>query len=220
MKRIVLLMGAALVWPFAANADLNYNYIQADWIADAELDIEGAGTDDGDGIALEFSGDLSEFMPGMFVFGESMSIETDGDLFGANVHTDTLSLGVGYRAALIPQSGGSQLDAYGTVSIEEIEAVGDNLGYGIGAGLRWLLMPGLEIKPEVRWVDYGGGSVLGGGDVELDGWRYGVGGVFNLSDKVALTLSWTTFALEADAPGGDADVDLEDILRVGARLNF
>lgn len=217
MKRIALLMGAALVWPFAANAELNYNYIQADWIADAEVDVESLGNGDADGISLEGSGDLAGVMPGLFVFGESISMEAQDDL--SPIHFDSLSLGFGYRATLTAQSG-SQLDVYGTASLEEIEAVGDNLGYGVGAGLRWLLIPGLEIKPDVRWVDYGGGSYLGGADADIDGWRYGVSGAFNLSDKVALTLGWTTFKLEADVPGDKLDVDLEDILRVGFRLNL
>lgn len=222
-----LLIGlGALSLPLAAMAQgPNYNYAQVDWIADGEAKLETTVIDNSpvDGLALALSGDLSQFVPGLFVFGERQSIQVDEAGGVSGIHIDTASLGVGYRQDLgrILAPGVHHLDGYATLSFEEIDLLGDSAGYGVGVGLRWMVSPGLELRPEVRYIDYGSGGLVGAALQDVDGLRYGVEGVVNATDKVALTYSWTTIDLEGETAAGDKlDLELEHIIRVGARLTF
>ncbi|MES1943183.1 porin family outer membrane protein [Salinisphaera sp. PC39] len=209
MKRIALVMGAALAWPLTANADISYNYVQADWIADGEIDLDtnvpglGNGSDDYDGWSIEASGAVTD---NLFLLGEynDLSFDDAGD-------ADLTTLGVGLRAALNPANGAA--DVYGMLSYEEFDS--DAEGFGLTGGFRWVPTAGVEINPSVAYVDYG---EIDGTSLDLDGWRYGIRGIFNVTDQVALNAEWRTHNLEADGGGVNADIDLENEIRLGARF--
>lgn len=210
MKRIALLMGAALVWPFAANAEINYNYVQLDWIADGEIDGAGAGSIDYDGFGIEGSALLH---PNVFVIGQANF--TDADT-GPDIAVDTLKVGAGLRLPVI--TGPGALDVYGTLTYEELDLGGATSdGWGVDAGLRWMVMPGFEVNPNVGYVDYG---KLDGSSTEIDGERYGIRGIFNLTDNAAVVLDYRTLKGDASGGGASGDIDFEDEIHVGARWNF
>jgi len=217
MKRIALVMGAALAWPLAANADISYDYIQVDWIADGEID-GAVGSADYDGFAIEGSALLH---PNVFVTGKANFTDVDSGSVGlgggsVDVSVDTLSIGPGLRMPLA--TGQSALDLYGTVTYEEMDLGGlTSNGFGVDAGLRWQPMPGLEINPNIGYVDYG---EFDGTDLELDGERYGVRGIFNLTDNAAVVVDYRAFRGEASSGGDSGDVDFEDEIHIGARWNF
>lgn len=212
MKRIALVMGAAFAWPLAANADISYDYVQASWIADGELDGGGMGSADYDGFAIEGSALLN---PNVFVTGEATFTDADGG-GGGDAAIDTLAFGPGLRLPLA--TGQAALDLYGTVTYEEMDLAGlTSDGFGVDAGLRWQPMPGLEINPNIGYVDYG---EFDGANLELDGERYGVRGIFNLTDNAALVVDYRTFKGEFSGSGGSGDADFEDEIHLGARWNF
>lgn len=203
MRKAALLVGAAFVWPFAANADISYNYLQGDWIADGEIE-SGSAEDDYDGWSLEGSAALT---PNVFLSGEynDMSLD-DGDDF------ETMTLGVGLKGSLQPTQGNA--DVYGMISYEDLENGIKADGYGLTAGARWVPTIGIEVNPSIAYVDYG---EIDGTSVDLDGWRYGVRGLFNLTDQLALNAEWRTNKLELEGGGSSADLDLENEIRIGAR---
>lgn len=206
MKRLALFIGTAAIWPFAAQADIDYNYLQADWVADGEVEVDGPfGTaeDDYDGWSIEGATALS---PNVFLSGEynGLSFDSGGDL-------DGITAGLGLNGPINTTQGEASL--YGMLSYEELDGDGglDADGYGVTAGARWAPATGIEINPSLAWIDYGD---IDGTSTDLDGWRYGLRGIFNVSDRVALNAEWRTHSLEV---GSNADLDLENEIRLGAR---
>lgn len=208
MKRIALLTIAAFVWPFAANADIDYNYVQGDLIVDGEFDGGIiAPDDDYDGWSLEGSVAIT---PMIFLRGEytDLSFDDNGD-------ADALSLGGGMQTSLGSTEGAT--DIYGILSYENAD-LGDGAdadGYGLTAGLRWVPTTGIEINPSVAYIDYG---EIDGTDLDFDGWRLGLRGLFNLTDQIALNVEWNKYEQEVSTSGVSADFGLDNEILLGARL--
>jgi len=203
----------------------DYDYLQAGWVIDHDLDFEGMGIDrdSGDGLLLEASIELNDelslpgYVPGVFLFGETTA--TEADTSAGSTDIDTISLGAGiHHGMALPRVG--YLDAYTTLSFEEFDIGGrSDEGLGIGTGLRWVPVKALEVHPYGRYLEFGSGNF------DLDGWRYGVETLLNLTDHVALSAEWAETRLETGSPNVDgvpsnADVALKNTITVGARLYY
>lgn len=227
--RFGFLPAAALALPLAAHAGaptgdrgISYNYLEGAWVFGDELDVEGAPGEDVNGSRFGASAALT---PNVFVYGQSTFLNIEDFLGGSDddVDLDTQSLGVGYTLPLMP--GPAPLDVWGSLSYERLNGAGDTAdGYGATLGTRWMPMQGLELNAFGGLRDYGDAEGFGdifptGGD--LDGWAYGIGAVYNVTQQLALTADWQRHNLEADPSGGGSkfDVDL-DTFSVGARWYY
>lgn len=216
MKRIMFVLSLGLLWPWAANAEINYNYVQAGH-AVGDLDTNARDIDASySGYNLALSGSFLEYFIAQGSYDNTSVEGKQGDIRAA-------SGGVGGRYPL-NLGYGEATDVYGTVSYEEFTTYfsqGD--GYGATVGLRWQATDTVEVQPSLTYLDYG--TVENDGNVEqgdLAGLRYGIGAVFKLSDRFAVNTEWRTHNLTLEPVGGgpDADVDLEQELRFGLRYNW
>lgn len=224
MNRIALLLGACLVpvtamaqsynAPRVPTAEPGYDYIQADYLADG--DMRGVSRDYG-GYGIEASTDLA---PNVFVHGRYDRLITDGS--GSNVNR--ASLGIGFHD-FYDYGGprGTGMGYYGTVSYERLglrDFVGSRdatgTGFGLNAGLRWLVDPRIEINPSLGYVDFANisGDRLNYGSP--DGWRYGVRVLGTVTDGFALSAEYA----KTDYDIGRRSIDFTNEVRVGARLTF
>ena len=237
-----LVPAAGLALPLAvfagaptANQGISYNYLEASYVFGNDIDIDDGdvGFDapeiDIDGFFFKGSAEVS---PGIFVYASNLTLdlridETSGPgIKDFDLGVDNQSLGVGYHMPLMP--GPAPLDVYASLSYERLDTVGQPAnGYGITGGARWMPIQGLEINAFTGWRDFGdvGGLVDASGvDVDIDGWIFGVGAVYNVTPKLALTADWTRYALNADIDaggGGDANIDFDvEAFMVGGRFYY
>lgn len=224
MNRIAILVGASLV-PFVAmaqpynqsrvpTAQPSYDYVQVDYLADG--DMRGVSRDY-DGYGIEASTDLA---PNVFVTGRYDRLISDGS--GRNVNRG--SLGIGFHD-FYDYGGprGTGMGYYGTVSYERLglrDFVGSRdatgTGFGLNAGLRWLVDPRIEINPSISYVDFSNisGDRLNYGSP--DGWRYGARLLAYVTDGFALSAEYA----KTDYDIGPRHIDFTNEIRVGARLTF
>ena len=181
----------------------DYNYGEFKWIANGEADGPGGSTDY-DGFGAE----------GMMAVGENMLIGGGVDILEAdrgNLDPERYHAGFGLRH-LQPMQGGYDLSMYGLVAYERLELGSDDgNGLGIRTGLRFNLTPMLEINPHLSYADYG--DVLGS---DVDGWTYGVRGVYQVNHVFAVTLGIQESSLDVET----SDLDLEEEIALGARVYF
>ncbi len=192
---------ALLLLPLSAYAEgVSYNYFEANYIIDEELDVDipgfGSGSDDGDGFAVA----------GSFAFNETFfgnASYSDASLDDSGLDLSNLSIGVGARSA---QWTGA-VDLFGVLSYEDTEVDSlDDSGFGIAGGLRGLLADNFELNGQVKYTDIG----------DADGVGFKVGGVYAFNPNWGVTGDWSTSNLEDDT---GAEVDIDE-LRVGVRYIF
>lgn len=237
-----LIPAAGLALPLAvsagaptANQGITYDYLEAAWVFgdDVEVDSSDLGVDesfDADGFFFKGS---AEVAPGVFIYASNLTLdmEIDNETSGAprdfDLGLDNQSLGAGYHMPLM--TGPAPLDIWAAASYERLDAVGQPAnGWGATGGVRWMPIQGLEINGFGGWRDFGEvGGILDaqpGTDVEIDGWVYGIGAVYSVTQNLALTGNWSRYDLEAEIDaggGGDADADLEvDAFMVGGRWYY
>jgi len=223
MKKAAILISASVLpfVAFTASAAPNdqpgapsYTYFQGDYIPDGSL--EGT-SNDYDGFGFEGSAAITNHV---FVNGRYDRLDVD------NSRTDVNRGSVGIGLNDFYDYGGPQgtgVGYYGTVSYERLglrnvrgsdDATGT--GFGVDAGLRWMVDPRVEINPHGGYVDYGSVSGDGVNYGSPDGWRYGVRTLGYLSDNVALSAEYS--ATEYDI--GNQGLDFDNEIRVGARYAF
>lgn len=193
MLRKTLLLGVMLA-PFAVFAEgLSYNYVEANY---ASTDYDQAG--DGNGFNVGGSFAFSEMF---FVNGSY----TDSELKANGVKNDLKDLSVGIGAHTNQYTGA--FDLVGAVSLEQLEVgAGDDSGFGISVGLRGEVTPGLEVNGGFKYKDID----------SLDGFDYGIGGVYSFMPNWAVTGGYS----KTDLEGGN-NVKLEgDNWRIGGRYIF
>lgn len=123
----------AMAMPFAATADINYSFVELDYIL---------FDDDDDTNAYRLKGSFA-ITDNIFILGDYTTFDLDEGDF------DTVSLGVGYRHGI-----NEQLDLYGALSIEYVDAdIDDDTGLGLRAGARFMVMPQLELKGELHHIN-------------------------------------------------------------------
>ncbi|HEX9853049.1 MAG TPA: outer membrane beta-barrel protein [Woeseiaceae bacterium] len=154
----------------AAAEGFSYNFIQGSYgqIEFDEIDV------DGDGFGIEGSVALSDRF---HLFGGYSTADLD---FGVDV--SQLEAGVGFNT---PISDTVDFVASLAYVSAEVDAPGfgsvDDSGYGLGAGLRAMLTPLLEVNGGIQYVDFGDDS---DGDTE-----FGAGFLYRFTDRFAAGLS-------------------------------
>lgn len=220
MKKIAIAMSVAAL-PFAAFAAPNdqpgapsYTYVQGDYIPAGDADGTGH---DYDGFGFEGSAAITSHV---FVNGRYDRLDVDHSSEDVNRG----SIGVGLND-FYDYGGpeGTGIGYYGQVSYERLELNdvrgGDDAtgtGYGVDAGLRWMVDPRVEINPHVGYADFGNISGDGTNFGDADGMRYGVRTIGYLTDNVALSAEY----VKTDYDIGYANQDFDNEVRVGARYAF
>ena len=206
----VVALPLGLTLPAAADSDFNYNYLSGSYVFADELELDGLANQlDVDGVQFEASALLIDRV---YVRLSGLSLDVDSnapDLFDANLNT--LSLGVGYALPLL--TGPQSLDVTGEVSYERFDLFDDANGWGLTVGARWRPIDRLEVNGHAGWRDYGS---LRGDD--LDGWVYGIGALYSVTDQFAVTADWRRHDLELNlSPNADLEVNT---FSVGVRWSF
>ena len=213
---LATLAATAAMLPFSALAESpDYTYLEADYIITG--DAESAGMeDDYDGFELGGSVALT---PDFFLAADYSTLSLDE----SGSDEEFLSLGAGINGPLT--TGANAVDAYGMLTYENLDEEDSSFeadGFGLTGGLRVMATPMFEINPYISYLDYG--SVDGapaGANVEMDGWRFGINGLYSVNEQFAVTAGYRTTRLELSADGGgSADLDFESELRLGARFYF
>lgn len=229
---LVLACAPALAQNDDATRDSRYSYLQGAYIPHQNFDTD-AGDEDADGFNVNAAW---HFVDQAYLFGRGDFSDLDG---GSDYSAYTLGLGLrgplGDTRSDVADAG--QIDLYLELGYEDIEleasdTIGgdrvkaklDGQGYGANLGLRWMATADLEINPFVGYVNYGepdvelrsGGDRLAvSADEDLDGLRYGLRGVLDLSYSLAATASFERTEL------GIYDTDLDaNTVRVGLRWYF
>ncbi|MEQ8799769.1 MAG: outer membrane beta-barrel protein [Salinisphaeraceae bacterium] len=210
---VTLLTTVLLASPLTAlAAQSDYAYVDGDFVATGEAEVGAGGMsadEDYDGYGFKGSIDIT---PNLFI--ESSYDELDVDNNGGEL--ELFSGGLGLRAPIGDNA--NPLDIYGVATYESLEENDSGIeadGFGVTGGLRWQAAPSLEINPYVSYLDYGS---VDNSNADLDGMRFGVDGVLNLNETFALTAGYRTTKLDLEGPGGKANVDLENEIRVGGRI--
>jgi len=168
---------------------------------DQDLDIQGGGSDDGNGYGFRGLAELGH--------GVSLTaLHQDADLDTANGNLKETRIGLSYDRGMNGFSVGGGLE---TVTL-------DINGGGPGTSLRgYSANVHASISPVENLSAY---ARIGYTDVDdLDGVEYEVGASYAFTPEVAGFIEYRMAQLETTASGPSADVDL-DTLRVGARYTF
>lgn len=212
MKRAVLIIGAALLWPALAQAELNYNYAQVGY---------AVGDIDTDPIVREFTTNTLEESYSGYVAEASVTI-LENFLFQGEYSNFSVEGGQGDirmgRAGLgghLPLH--DALSVYGTINHESYATYyADGSGVGASLGLRWQVAEGTELQPFIGYADYGEVESDDGNDQgDLSGWRMGIRATFDITENFAIATDWRTyrFSLEQNDVGvSDADIELNEEL--------
>jgi len=181
LPKVGLVALAAASMPALAESELSYSFIEAVYI-DTEIDERNFDVE-GDGLGLSGSVELGDnfFMRAGFANQD----------FDGGIDTEQRTIGFGAHTAIADKT-----DLFATLDYVDIEndtrfGSFDADGYGIGIGIRSMVLEGLELNGGVNYVDLGDGG--DGASISL-GARYYV--VDNLSLGAGVQLdddvtSWT-----------------------------
>ncbi len=167
LAALLALSGAALA------SDLNYNYIEADYVT---VDIDDFD-EDFDGWSVNGSFLLTEQV---FMFGGYSDISTD-QIGGFKLSSEGLTLGLGYRYELSRQTDLNFAAAFERVkAMAELggfgsESVSEN-GYSLAVGVRHLVSPLFEVAVGAVYADIG----------DDDDTSATAGALFHVTEAVAL----------------------------------
>ena len=211
---ILSLVLAALIFvSSAAKADISYDYVQLSITPWGEQDIDGFDDFDYIGFGLDARVEVAPFV---FLLAEARDNTVD---FNDNdIALNTFSLGGGGKFGF--DVGPGQIDLLGTLTYERYEALAGSGsgGWGIGGGVRYLIVPQVELATGLRYVDYGSIDMLAATSADIDGIRFNLGGYFHATRSLSFGLEYHLADLEADV-SGSPDLDEQDI-RLIARWNF
>lgn len=193
LKNPLLITAVLMTTPFAALADApnqSYTFLEGGYAND---DVEGSA--DVGGTPLSFDGDGDGFfiggsfnlLPNFFVFGRYKETDLDFDvrLGGASASGDAdlerITAGVG---AALPLN--QVLDLTGNIAYEDFEIDGEGTsasddGISGDVGLRWALLPQLELNGSIGYIDVGD-AFEDDGDAEF---TFNVGGLFKFTPNLA-----------------------------------
>lgn len=212
MNKTALILGASLLLPLAAIASPNYNYIEGGYVIDGDNAIQARASNHYDGYFVNFSGAI---LPHLFIRGSHSEYDISNGFGGQ----DFSSLGIGGNFAL-PVQGFYAFDGYGVVSYELANDNLDGDGGGVTLGIRALPVEQFEINPFVSYVNYGQlDTTFNHGD--LQGLKYGVNFIVNVTKCIGLTASYQQSELNLNARGASSyDYEFNDEFRVGMRINL
>ncbi len=162
MKKSLLALSLLTALPFAASAadGLNYNYVEAGYVA-TNLD-NGDGDLDADGAGLNASVALS---PNFHLFGGYSAQQSDGfDFLGTRAETDVNQwrAGVGYNLPVAANTDLIARAAYEKFEVDDITVGGQRFdindgddGYSAEVGVRSALTANLEGYALAGYEDFG-----------------------------------------------------------------
>jgi hypothetical protein len=201
--RALLRAGMFLVCALAAGSGMaadgpRYTYGELGYVNLDFDDVQGVGAD-GDGWYLGGSVALADMI---HFFASYTDGDVDVDDFGfgeINADFSQLVAGLGVNYPL-----SDTVDLVGRVAYvrAEVEVLGfdeDDDGYGLGGGVRAMVLPQLELNAGITYSDLGG--------EDGDNTAVGVGAVYNFTDMFAVTT-------------GASFSDDEQDLNLGVRLYF
>lgn len=233
MKKAAFILGASLLPAVAMAAPSfltstettegpGYTYAQGNYIPQGKLD-----NTQNDYTGYGF--DLSYQLPAHLILqgGYDRLNVKDAYSFG-NAPSDINRANVGLGGEGFLEYGGKEgtgLGYYGTVSYERIEfrnvvggADATGSGFGVNAGLRWMVDPSVEINPHASYVDYGSVSGDGLDAGSPDGFNYGLQLIGYLDDDQHFGL--TAAYDRSDVEYGNTDVSFHNEVSLGARYTF
>ncbi|MDD3761803.1 MAG: outer membrane beta-barrel protein [Nevskiales bacterium] len=201
-KRIIV--AGLLSAPLAAYA-LGPNSVDLYYVPVADLDIEDASFDDGDGYGIRAQFDVA---PNVFLSGEYQQNEYDnleGSIIDGSL--DWLRLGAGLRFDNTPFYGRVEyVDAQFELKANGVSDDTDDSGFGVHVGAAAPVSDVLHLRGEVGYLDVGDFG---------DGFELQFGALFALGESVGLFADYRYTQLE---DGGD-EADLGDFL-TGVRFSF
>ncbi len=200
---VVLAMGVLSVG--IANADIpNYKYAELSYgTGELDLSITGEGSVDIDQDGFQIEGSYSFLEDQLWVFGSYADV--DGSESGVKVGVETTRLGAGW---IFTASDNATIDVSVLYRDDDFEIDGESVdgnGLGVAVGGRLNASELIEVYGRLGYLssDYEGA------------WTIDVGGVFNINERFALTLSAEYFDFDDDGLG------LELIqLQAGVRVKF
>jgi hypothetical protein len=193
MKTKILAIAFASLLPFAASADVSYNYIDLNYQMSGSADF-GFGTADTDGFGVKGS---YAFNDNWFFEFDYQTLSTDPDVGNA----DSYALEAGWHGDLFfVKVGYGSADYFGV----------DDAGYTASVGVRTILGENFEVNAYVGMGDYGDvGSTT----------DYGVGAVWMFNDNMGVSFNYDLRSLSDFAATPGFDIDL-DTMGFGFRYNF
>lgn len=165
MKRVLVLALFALGFAGTANAEFNYNFIQATY---GQVDFDDFNVD-GDNLGFDASLALT---PEFHLFAGADFADLD-----FNVDATSFEAGVGWNNALTPIVDLVARASFQSVDVETPAGDADDTGLGLGVGLRINATDLLELNVGVEYVDLGDS----GDNTSLSG-----AALFNVSERFAV----------------------------------
>ena len=203
LKTLLASLTATLIWPMTVTAaELSYDYAEASYVVDSELDafVPGVGSRVVDGDGFDIAGSVL-VAPSFVLDGGYTTLGLDND-----VDADRLQIGAAYRLAMTDAVDVLLGAAYDDVEIENpLQDVDDN-GIRPLAGIRARIADSVELNGEAGLPQYD----------ESDGTDLRLGGLVDVTPAVAVTFGYEWLSLEDD---NDREYDIEQ-LKVGVRYNF
>ena len=165
MKRVTALALATLCLAGTANAEFNYNFVQATY---GQIDFDDINVD-GDNIG----------------FDVSLAITTEFHLFGGadfsdldfNVDATSWQAGIGYNTAISPIVDIVARASFQSVDVDTGFGSADDTGFGLGVGLRAELTPLFELGAGIEFVDL---------DDSGDNTALSAEALFNITERVSV----------------------------------
>lgn len=224
-------------------ANSRYSYAQAAYVPQQHFDTDAGNGVNANEEADGFAGSLSyHFVNQAYIFARGDFTDLDSPR-GADIDGDynAFSAGLGLRGPLADtrpdESDYGKIDIYTEFSYEDLEVDGrlgidnstvksnlDGNGYGATIGLRWLAAKSVELNPYVGYLNYGkpdltlrseGESVRISADEDMDGVRYGLRAVVDVTDHLSAIVGYERSDLEV----GGLDHE-SNTLRMGVRWYF
>lgn len=201
----------------------SYNYLQFDYLVDGEFNVEGVPGNDSVDADRGIGIDASYLLADNF-FLRATNWTVDYDVPGSTsdiVLTDMLSAGPGARYGM--PVGKSYVDGYLQVTYDRINTVGLTAeGYGGEAGIRYLIVPGLELNAWYREASTEGRLLAQ--DVEIDSELWGLRLIMGPENAekwsdIDFVISWTDGEAEVDDGTGSQDLEF-DSLTFGVRYTY
>jgi len=205
MKAKKLLMLAALAAPLAVPAIAQANeqgHVDAYYIPSSNLDIDGAGDDDGDGFGVKGMVPLGS---NFFLNGEYQSVTLDD----SDWDIDQLRLGGGWQTPLATGTF-AVYGEYANIDLDGSEAD----GLGVHGRLVFPIAPSVNIYGQLGYL-----WLEDDDNYDIDGLEFLIGASVDFTPNIGAFLDFRQSNLTADTNLGDQDFTFQDV-RVGVRVLF
>tara|TARA_B100000700_G_scaffold63065_1_gene69472 strand:- start:177 stop:779 length:603 start_codon:yes stop_codon:yes gene_type:complete len=200
MNKSLLALALLTVSSGALAQSPNWNNVEVSYL-DTTIDVDESEPSF-DGLGLSGSAIITE---NWIVFADYKTIEADAN--GASSDLEMLSTGAGAFKRVTDST-----DIYTTISVERLDISGsangfsvsdDEIGFGIGIGVRSMLAPLLEVDAKIDYVDID----------DTDVFRARANAFYHFSEQLSAGIGFETYR--------PSDVDLDiDTVSVSLRYTF